>query len=199
MPPRKLVFDGKGIILAQLMRVYLEGLISLSRFPPLIRFFLLPDKYGPLPAQFRPETEKAGWEHGNFTKLWEKREDAAYEVCKQAYELQRKVAAKALEYGSKKKLKTRGVGIDLMTAVRKVTALLQAALDANQKANQRPQTLPELSMMFKHLLEGRPQPIVTISNVVSEEDRKRLASSLQGWVCIANNSDVDAIVAELFA
>ena len=52
MLPRQLVFDGKGISLAQLMKVYLE---DFNNFPLLIRFFPVPDKYGPLPAQLRPE------------------------------------------------------------------------------------------------------------------------------------------------
>lgn len=197
MLPRKLVFDGKGIDLAQLMRVYLDGF---NRFPPFIRFFCVPDKYDPLPEQFRPETEKApGWEDKNSGKQWADRRDAVYEVCKQAYWLQQTVTARALEYGSKKKLKTRGVGIDLRTAVRKVTSLLQTALDANKKAGQHPQSLPTLSTMFKHLLEGKAEPEVTRSSAVPEVDRKRPASSLQRWLCIASSSDVDAIVAELYA
>lgn len=62
MLPRKLVFDGKCISLAQLMKVYLEGF---NNFPPFIRFSPVPAEYGPLPAQFRPEAEqKPGWGSG---------------------------------------------------------------------------------------------------------------------------------------
>ena len=197
MSQRKLVFDGKGIVLAQLMRVYLEGF---NNFPPFIRFFPLPEKYGPLPAQFRPDTEKPRWEEDRKNeKQWGRNEHAAYEVCKQAYWLQLKVAARAVEYGSKKKLKTRGVGIDLVTAVRKVTSLLQTALDTNQKAGQRPQTLIEMSAMFKDLLQGKEKVMVTWSNKVPVDRHTRPAVEMQGWLSIASSSDADAIVAELYA
>ena len=109
------------------------------------------------------------------------------------------MAAKALEYGSKKKLKTRGVGIGVQTAVWKVASLLQAALDANKKADQRPQTLVEMSTMFRHLLEGRTDIEVTRSSKVTEAQWTRPENTLQRWLCIASSSDVDAIVAELYA
>ena len=179
------------------MKVYLDGF---NRFPAFIRFFPVPDKYHPLPAQFRPETEKKpGWEEANFRQQWERNEDAAYEVCKQAYWLQQTVANRVWEFGSKKNLKTKGVGIDLRTAVHKVTSLLQTAMDANKKAGQHPQTLVTLSKMFKHLLLGREDVEVTRSSAVPKLGRTRPASSLQRSLCIASSSDVDAIVAELYS
>lgn len=82
MLPRKLVFDGSGMEVAQLMKVDLD---VLNRCPPFIRQFPVPAKYSPLPGQFRPVTEKAPkWEEDRFRKQWAERRDAAFEVCKQA-------------------------------------------------------------------------------------------------------------------
>ena len=174
--------------------MYLDGY---NRFPAFIRFFPVPDEYGPLPAQFRPEAEqKPGWGLGR--NGWGERSSAAYDVCKQACRLQQQVAIKAKEYGSQRKLKIRG-GIDLRTAVNKVTSLLQAALDANKKAKQHPWTVCELGVMFRDLLQGKAEIEVTRSTNVPAKCRTRAPSELQGWLCIASSSDVDAIVAELYA
>ncbi|DBA66818.1 TPA: hypothetical protein ACH3X2_001954 [Trebouxia sp. C0005] len=138
MLPRKLEFDGTGISLAKLMTMYLDGY---NRFPAFICFFPVPDTYGPLPAQFRPEAEqKPGWALGR--NGWGERSYAAYDVYKQACWLQQQVAIKTKEYGSQKKLKIRE-GIDLRSSVNKVASLLQAALDANKKAKQHPWTVCE--------------------------------------------------------
>ena len=195
MLPRKLEFDGKGISLAKLVTVYLDGY---NRFPAFICFYPVPDTYGPLPAQFRPEADqKPGWGLGR--NGWGERSHAAYDVCKQAHWLQQQVAIKATEYGSQKKLKIRE-GIDLRTAVNKITSLLQAALDANKKAKQHPWTVCELGLMFRDLIQGKAEVEITRSNNVPAGcSRTRAPSELRRWLCIASSSDVDAIVAELYA
>ena len=194
MLPRKLEFDGTSISLAKLMTVYLDGY---NRFPAFIRFYPVPDEYGPLPAHFRPEAEqKPGWGLGR--NGWGERSFAAYDVCKQACWLQQQVAIKTKEYGSQKKLKIRE-GIDLRTAVNKVTSLLQAALDANKKAKQHPWTVCELGVMFRDLLQGKAEIEVTRSINVPAKCRTRAPNELQGWLRIVSSGDVDAIVAALYA
>ena len=195
--PRKLVFDGASIDkagIALLARVYLDGF---DRFPPFIKFFPVPTQYSPLPDEFKPESEKAPeWEDkSKMRQHWNRRRDLAYEICKQAYWLQQKVNARVLEYGRPKNLKTRGVGISLRAAASRVVRLLQNAMEANKKFGQHPQTLVELSTMFKDLMQGKAD--VTVYSGKSPATKP--AMELQSWLCIASSSDVDAMVAELYA
>lgn len=199
--PRKLVFDGTSIDKAGiplLARVYLDGF---DRFPPFIKFFPVPTQYSPLPDEFRPESEKAPeWENKTTMRQhWIRRRDLAYEICKQAYWLQQKVNAQALEYGRKKNLKTRGVSISLKAAASKVAGLLQHAMEANKKINQHPQTLVELNAMFKDLMQGKVDKMTVYEGKKTDIEATKPASLLQYWLCIASSSDLDAMVAELYA
>ncbi|KAL0039993.1 hypothetical protein WJX79_001744 [Trebouxia sp. C0005] len=75
----------------------------------------------------------------------------------------------------------------------------KAALDANKKAKQHPWTVCELGIMFKDSIQGKEEVEVTRSNNVPVGCRTRKPSELQRWLRIASSSDVDAIVAELYA
>lgn len=198
MLPRKLVFDGASIDKAGiqlLARVYLDGF---DRFPPFIKFFPVPTQYFPLPDEFRPESQKAPeWEDkSKMRQHWIRRKDLAFEICKQAYWLQQKVNARALEYGSQKKLKTRGVGISLRAAASKVANLLQNAMEANKQSGQHPQTLVAVSAMFKDLMQPGKEDAIVYDGKVKVRKPK---AELQSWLAIASSSDIDAMVKELYA
>lgn len=206
--PRKLVFnsaeiDNGGIQL--LMRVYLDGY---SNFPPFIHYFPVPSST-PLPDQFRPEEARCpGWEADNLKDQWEKRRHLAFEVCRQASALQIAVNAKVPVFEarrqeehrqSKKKYVERKVSIYSRTAARKVTALLQAAIQANKKTGCHPQSIETLSTMFRLLRAGKQDVSVHRSNGKNMPPSSVSARSLQGWLSIASSSDIDAMVAELYA
>lgn len=53
--------------------------------------------------------------------------------------------------------------------------------------------------MFKELLAGKQDVEVHRSSGKNMPPSTVFANSLQGWLCIANSSDIDAMVAELCA
>ena len=209
MLPRKLVFDGASIDKAGiqlLMRVYLDGY---ANFPPFIKYFPVPPPSTTLPNQFRPEEARhPGWEVEKLKDQWAKRRYVAFEVCRQAPALQQAVNARVPvveahrqeeHRQSKKKFVPRVVSIDLRTAASKVAALLQAAMQANKKNGCHPQSIETLSTMLQQLRAGKQDVPVHRSTGKNMPPSSVSASSLQGWLCIASSSDIDAIVAELYA
>lgn len=110
------------------------------------------------------------------------------------FETNRKEAARS----SKHKYQPREVSMDLRTAASKVAALLQSAIQANKKSGCHPQSIVTLSAMFKDLRVGKPDAVVHRSKNDPSPQCLPFAS-LQGWLCIASSSDVDAMVAELYA
>ena len=207
--PRKLVFDGASIDKAgiqTLMRVYLDGY---GNFPPFIHYFPVPSST-PLPDQFTPEEARhPGWEVEKLKEQWAKRKNVAFEVCRQAPALQQAVNARLSvveahrqeeHRQSKKKFVPCVLSIDLRTAASKVAALLQAAIQANKKNGCHPQSIETLSTMFQQLRAGKQEKIpVHRSTGKNMPPSCMPANSLQGWLCMASNSDVDAMVAELYA
>lgn len=87
------------------------------------------------------------------------------------------------------------VGMDLGTAASK----LQAAIQTNKKNGCHPQSIETSSKMFKDLRAGKEVVDVHKSSQKSATPSSLLARSLQGWLCIASSSDIDAVVAELYA
>lgn len=205
---RKLVFDGSSIDSAgvsALIRVYLDGYMG---FSPFVKYFPVPIQFN-LPAEFRPtEGRHPRWEASKLADQWLKRRDLAFEVCIQASALQQVVNARATEVErdrqeehrqNKKKFVAREVSMDLRTAASKVAALLQTAIQTNKKSGCHPQSIVTLSTMFQHLRAGEQDVPVHRSNGKNMPLSSVSASSLQAWLCIASSSDIDAIVAELYA
>ena len=206
-PSRKLVFDASSMDSAgvsALTGVYLDGYMG---FSPFIKYFPVPTKFD-LPAQFRPTEERhPRWEASKLADRWLKRKDLAFEVCIQAPALQQAVNARAPEVErirqeeyrqSKKKFVLREVSMDLRTAASKVAALLQSAIQANKKSGCHPQSIVTLSAMFKDLRAGKSDAVVH-RNKNDPSPQCLPFASLQGWLCIASASDVNAMVAELYA
>lgn len=110
------------------------------------------------------------------------------------FETNRKEAARS----SKQKYQPREVSIELRTAASKVAALLQTAIQTNKKSGCHPQSIVTLSTMFRHLRAGEQDVPVHRSKGKNMPSPSVSASSLQGWLCIASASDVDALVAELY-
>ena len=215
MLPRKLVFDGASVDKAGiqlLMRVYLDGY---ANFPPFIKYFPVLPPSTPLPDEFRPEEARhPGWEAEKLKEQWAKRRYVAFEVCRQAPALRQAVNARAVvvernreeqhkEEARRSKLKNkfqpRKVSIDLRTAASKVVALLQIAIQANKKNGCHPQSIETLSTMLKHLQAEKQDVQVHRSTGQNMPPSSVFASSLQGWLCIANSSHVAAMVAELYS
>ena len=139
---------------------------------------------------------------------WAKQRYAAFEVCRQAPALQQAVNARLAvveahrqeeHRQSKKRFVPRVVSIDLRTAASKVAALLQAAIQANKENGCHPQSIETLSTMFQQLRAGKQDVSVHRSTGKNMPSSCMPASSLQGWLCIASSSDVNAMVAELYA
>ena len=108
------------------------------------------------------------------------------------FETNRKEAARS----SKQKYQSRKVSIDVRTAANKVAALLQSAMQTNKKNGCHPQSIVTLSAMFKDVRAGKQDAVGHRSkNDVSPQCLP--VTSLQRWMCIANSSDIDAMVAEL--
>ena len=206
---KKLVIDGASLDAAGItawINVYLDGYNGSS---PFIKYYPMHPSDPELPDEFRPVQEKSpGFKEKRFGDLWDKRRHLAFEVCRQASALQKAVNARlpVLEarrkekHGqSKTKYVEHKVSMDLRTAVSKVTALLQAAIQANKKNGCHPQSIETLSRMFQHLRAGEQVVPVHRSNGKNMPPSSVYASSLQSWMCIASSSDVDAMVAELYA
>lgn len=206
--PRKLVFDGANIDRAgvsALLRVYLDGQ------SPFIKYFPVPSSTSntPLPAEFRPEARRhPGWEMTKLADQWLKRRDLAFEACVQSSALQQAVNArvpvfearrKEIHRQSKTKFAAREISMDLRTAASKVAALLQAAMQTNRQNGCHPQSIVTLSNMFKDLRAGKQDAEVHRSSKKGECPQRLPVSSLQGWLCIASSSDIDAMVTELYA
>ena len=205
-PSRKLGFDGSSMDsagISALTGVYLDGYMG---FSPFIKYFPVPTKFD-LPAQFRPTEERhPRWEASKLADQWLKRKDLAFEVCIQAAALRSAVNSRAVDFetnrkeaarSSKQKYQQREVSIDLRTAASNVAALLQIAIQTNKKSGCHPQSIVTLSAMFKDLRAGKPDAVVHRSK--NDPSPQCLPfTSLQGWMCIASASDVDAIVAELY-
>ena len=100
---------------------------------------------------------------------------------------------------SKKKHHLCKVGMDLRTATSKVVGMLQAAIQTNKKNGCHPQSIETLSKMFKDLRVGKEVVNVHKSSKKSATPSSLHARSLQGWLCIACSSAIDAMVAELYA
>ncbi|DBA94582.1 TPA: hypothetical protein ACH3X1_002165 [Trebouxia sp. C0004] len=173
---------------------------------PFVKYFPVPTQFN-LPAEFRPTEERhPRWEASKLADQWLKRRDLAFEVCIQAAALHSAVNSRAVEFESdrkeaarrsKQKYQPREVSIDLRTAASKVAALLQTAMQTNKKNGCHPQSIVTLSAMFKDLQAGKPDALVHRSK--NDPSPQCLPfTSLQGWMCIASASDVDAIVAELY-
>ena len=79
-----------------------------------------------------------------------------------------------------------------------VAALLQAACQANNKKGCHPQSIVTLSTMFTNLRAGMQDAEVHRSKD-GPSPQSLPASSLQEWMSIASESDIDAIIAELYA
>ena len=207
---QKLVLDGASLDVAGIaawISVYLDGYSGSS---PFIKYYPMLPSDPELPDEFRPAQEKSpGFKEKRFGDLWDKRRHLAFEVCRQASALQKAVNARApvLEARRKEKIGQshgkyveRKVSMDSRTAARKVTALLQAAIEANKTNGCHPQSIETLSRMFQHLRAGKQEEIpVHRSKGKNMPPSCMPASSLQGWLCIASVSDIDAIVAELYA
>lgn len=205
-PSRKLVFDGSSMDSAgvsALTGMYLDGYMG---FSPFIKYFPVPTKFD-LPAQFRPTEERhPRWEASKLADQWLKRKDLAFEVCIQAAALRSAVNSRAVDFetnrkeaarSSKQKYQPREVSIDLRTAASNVAALLQTAIQTNKKSGCHPQSIVTLSAMFKDLRAGKPDAVVHRSKNDPSPQCLPFAS-LQGWMCIASASDVDAMVAKLY-
>ena len=161
---RNLVFDRASIDkaggAAALIRVYLDGYLG---FFPFIKYFPV-QPCGPLPAQFSPDQEQQPRWEGSHRDQWDKRNDLAFEVCRQAYALQQAVNARVPGFEahrnketrkSKKKFHGHDVSMDLRTAASKAAGLLQAAIQANKKSGCHPQSVGTFSKMFKELRAGK--------------------------------------------
>ena len=212
--PRKLQIDVASFDqaggLATLMQVYLDGYKGLV---PFIKYFPIPIAYTP-PDCFKPQGErKPRWETKRLGERWQKRSYVVFEVCIQAEPLQQAVNARAVKFErdrkdkheeearrsktNKRKFLSRKVGMDLRTAASKVAGLLQAAIQSNKKKSCHPQSIATLSSMFRDLLIGKRDAMVHWSS--TDPTPQRLpASSVQGCMCIASSSDIDAMVAELY-
>ncbi|DBA84413.1 hypothetical protein WJX77_008584 [Trebouxia sp. C0004] len=202
---RKLVFDGVGIdkegAVAALARVYLDGYLG---FSPFIKYFPVPQCI-PLPDEFMPEAKQAPeWEQ-KHRHQWDKRKDVAFEVCRQAYAVQQAVNAKVPVFErsraeearqSKKKFVARTVSMDLRTVASKIAGLLQDAIQANKKSGCYPQSLVSLSSVFKGL-QASASDVMVHRNI--NGPKYEAASGHGRWLCIASSSDIDAMVAELYA
>ncbi|DBA88391.1 TPA: hypothetical protein ACH3X2_004885 [Trebouxia sp. C0005] len=162
-----------------------------------------------LPAEFRSIEERhPRWEASKLADQWLKRRDLAFEVCIQASALQQVANARAAEVErgrqeehrqNKKKFVAREASMDLRAAADKVAALLQAAIQTNKKTGCHPQTIETLSRMFKDLRSGQQEAKMHRSNGKNMPPSSMPASSLQGWLCTASSSDIDAMVADLYA
>ncbi|KAL3135806.1 hypothetical protein ABBQ32_007368 [Trebouxia sp. C0010 RCD-2024] len=136
--------------------------------------------------QSRPEEARCpGWEVDNLKFSW--RSGGIWPLKQEEHRQ------------SKKQYVERKVGIDSRTAASKVTALLQAAIQANKQNGCHPQSIETLSRMFQHLRAGKQDVSVHRSNGKNMPPSRVSASSLQGWLSIASSSDIDAMVAELYA
>ena len=129
----------------------------------------------------------------------------AFEVCRQAYALQQAVNARAHEAESsraeearqsKKKFLARKVSMDLRTAASEIAGLLQDAIQANKKSGCYPQSVVTLSSVFQGLRAGADEVMVHRHDSYYKYEP---ASSHGRWLCIASSSDVDAMVAKLYA
>lgn len=199
---QKLVIDGASLDAAgvpALIKVYLDGYMGSS---PFIRYYPVLPFDPDLPAELRPAQEKSpGFNEKRFGDLRNKRRHLAFEVCRQASALQQAVNAKVPVLEARRQEEHRQSKKKYVECkVSNIAALLQAAIQANKKTGCHPQSIETLSTMFKHL-RTREQDSVPVhrSNGKNMPPSSVSASSLQGWLCIASSSDVDAMVAELYA
>ena len=198
-PDRKLVFDTvyQGSV-QSIVKVYYgsNGRGELG-FAPFIQYFAVPATVtASIPKHLEtPPIKHPIWEESHRHR-WIKRQDVAFEVCRQAPGFLKQVNARAAAFGRAEHQTIQQITLD--AAVHRVAALMQNAINANASKKRDPASVTTLSAVYKQL-RGGEQRIVVKRASGGVPTVKMPADALQAWLHVASNGDVDALVNELYS